>query len=139
MNRDLFQDHEENMKYWDFTQDISPTGRLLDVVLQETSPDHMIKLRQFQLEDKKWGPILKCLIEKKKSDYQNYAVKKGILIYINKNFNNTGNTVYQICVPARIAPKLIQHFHKNVFFQHMASDISSGISKSLSTVHFPFS
>ena len=62
---------------------------------------------------------MKNLIENKKSDQENYAVKKGILIYINKNFNNTGNTVYQICVPARIAPKLVQHFHKNVFFQHM--------------------
>ena len=102
----------DQMKYKD---DISPSGRLLNFVLQEAPGLSLAALRQHQDQDLVFGPILRKMITDKKV-YQNYAIKDGILLKEVQNWD-LGPT-YVICVPKSLSLELIGKFHYSIFGSH---------------------
>ena len=98
--------------------DLSNSGRILNLVLQENSDITIQNLSMLQHADDFFGPIFTKITKDKKA-IPNYIVKFGILIHkqlINKE--GTDKILYQICIPRKLSYDLIKNFHEHVFSQH---------------------
>ena len=103
----------------DYTEDVTPAGHLVKLVLQETKDLKVQVLRELQKEDKVFGPIMKT-IKKKPGIDKRYIMVQGVLIHIHKVVHHEiERTYYQVCVPKRMAPELVRKFHESVFAQHV--------------------
>ena len=101
----------------EYRQDISPSGRLINLVLQEAPNLSLDALRYHQRQDPFFGEIIKEMNKnKEKTEHTNYAMKNGILI---KQVNEeTSQLSYTICVPKDLALELIGKFHYSIFGNH---------------------
>ena len=68
----------DQMKY---SADMSPSGRLINYVLQEAPGLSLAALRYHQGEDLIFGPILRRMLIERKV-YKDYAIKDGIQVQI---------------------------------------------------------
>ena len=132
-NKTIIKEIAENMKLEDYgnnntkqvytpeeleyRQDISPSGRLINLVLQEAPNLSLDALRYHQRQDPFFGEIIKEMNKnKEKTEHTNYAMKNGILI---KQVNEeTSQLSYTICVPKDLALELIGKFHYSIFGNH---------------------
>ena len=98
-----------------FKKDVSPSGRLINLVLQEAPGMSLQNLKYYQLSDPIFGPIMKSMMETGKPE-QDYVLKTGILLKESKTSDEDFG--YQICVPKCLSLQLIAKFHFNVFSGH---------------------
>ena len=98
-----------------FKKDVSPSGRLINLVLQEAPGMSIQNLKYYQLLDPVFGPIMKKMMETGQPE-QDYVLKTGILLKKSKTENEDFG--YQICVPKSLSLQLIAKFHFNVFSGH---------------------
>ena len=98
-----------------FKNDISPSGRLINLVLEEAPGMSLQMLKHHQLSDPYFGPKMKQIIDTNQA-LPDYALKNGILLKINKD--PITQIAYQICVPRSLALQLIGKFHYSVFGSH---------------------
>ena len=122
----------------EYRQDISPSGRLLNYVLQEAPGLSLDALRLHQRNDPIFGEIIKEMIQNKENTKNtNYAMKNGILL---KQVNEeTSQLSYTICVPKDLALQLIGKYHYSIFGNHpdlkkMMTNIKMHNTKNLSIV-----
>ena len=98
-----------------YKNDISPSGRLINFVLQEAPGLSLTALRHHQLQDPYFGPTMKEMMTINKP-VKDYAMKDGILL---KETNDPINNItYVICVPRSLSLQLIGTFHHSVFGAH---------------------
>ena len=101
----------------EYRQDISPSGRLLNYVLQEAPGLSLDALRLHQRNDPIFGEIIKEMIQNKENTKNtNYAMKNGILLKQVKE--ETSQLSYTICVPKDQALQLIGKYHYSIFGNH---------------------
>ena len=98
-----------------YRNDISPSGRLINLVLQEAPGLSLNGLRAHQLSDPFFGPKVKEMMESNAA-IQGYALKDGILL--KENEDTSSNISYLICVPRSLSLELIGKFHYSVFGAH---------------------
>ena len=98
-----------------YKNDISPSGRLINLVLQEAPGLSLSSLRAHQLSDPFFGPKIKEMIATNTA-IQGYALKDGILL--KENEDTSSNISYLICVPRSLSLDLIGKFHYSVFGAH---------------------
>ena len=98
-----------------YRNDISPSGRLINLVLQEAPGLSLDGLRAHQLSDPFFGPKIKEMIQSNTA-LQGYAMKDGILL--KENEDTTSKISYLICVPRTLSLELIGKFHYSVFGAH---------------------
>lgn len=98
-----------------FKNDISPSGRLINFVLQEAPGISLSVLKHHQLTDPYFGPKMKQMISTNKA-MDDYAMKNGILLKETKD--PITEISYQICVPKTLSLELIGRFHNSVFGAH---------------------
>ena len=98
-----------------YRNDISPSGRLINYVLQEAPGLSLTTLKHHQLADPFFGPKMKQMITENKA-LEDFAIKNGILLKETKD--PITNIAYQICVPKSLSQELIGKFHTSVFGAH---------------------
>ena len=98
-----------------FKNDISPSGRLINLVLEEAPGLSLDVLKHHQLSDPYFGPKMKQMIDSG-TPLEEYALKQGILLKISKD--PITSISYQICVPRSLSLELIGKFHYSVFGSH---------------------
>ena len=101
----------------EFKEDVSPSGRLINIVLQEAPGLSLEALRAYQLEDDHMGPIMKKMINTM-VPMDGYALKSGILLKQTKTEIYSEVSEYVICVPKKLALELVNKFHSSIFGQH---------------------
>ena len=123
-NSNMIEDHTKNTynhkfvytpEDMDFKKDISPTGRLINLVLQEAPGLSLQALRYHLHEDPVFGPKMREMI-KQSQTIPGYAMKNGILL--KEVIDSTETTKYVICVPRSLSLELIGKFHYSVFGAH---------------------
>ena len=95
--------------------DISPSGRLINFVLQEAPGLSLSVLKHHQMEDPYFGPIMKQMI-KTNTPVQDYALRSGIMLKETKD--PITEISYQVCVPKSLSLELIGKFHYSIFGSH---------------------
>ena len=98
-----------------FKKDITPPGRLINLILEEAPHLSLDALRGHQLADHYFGPKMKQMIETDQP-VEDYILKNGIML--RKSGIDPVDIEYQICVPRSLVPQLITKFHYNVFSGH---------------------
>ena len=98
-----------------FKKDITPPGRLINLILEEAPNLSLDALRGHQLADHYFGPKMKQMIETNQP-VEDYILKNGIML--RKSGVDPVDIEYQICVPRSLVPQLITKFHYNVFSGH---------------------
>ena len=98
-----------------YKNDISPSGRLINLVLQEAPGLSLGSLRAHQLNDPFFGPKIKEMMTTNTA-IEGYALKDGILLKANEDISS--NISYLICVPRSLSLDLIGKFHYSVFGAH---------------------
>ena len=98
-----------------YKNDISPSGRLINYVLQEAPGLSLTTLKHHQLADPFFGPKMKQMITENKA-LEGFAMKNGILL--KESTDPITNIAYQICVPKSLSQELIGKFHTSVFGAH---------------------
>ena len=99
-----------------FKQDISPPGRLINLILEEAPHLSLKALKYHQLSDPYFGPKMNKMINEGKP-VEDYIIKNGILLKQSQNENMEIES-YQVCVPRSLVPQLITKFHYSVFSGH---------------------
>ena len=98
-----------------YKSDLSPSGRLINFVLQEAPGLSLTALKLHQFQDSYFGPILKTFQTTNKP-VKDFAVKDGILL---KEIPNADlGITYVICVPKSLSMELIGKFHYSIFGSH---------------------
>ena len=98
-----------------YRNDISPSGRLINFVLQEAPGLSLTTLRHHQLTDPYFGPLIKQMMQANKA-MDGFAIKNGILL--KESQDPVTEISYQICVPKSLSLQLIGRFHHSVFGAH---------------------
>ena len=99
----------------EFQNDISPSGRLINFVLQEAPGLSIKALKHHQMSDPYFGPKI-AEIMKTNKPLEGFALKQGILL--KENEDPTTDISFQICVPKSLSLELITKFHTSVFGSH---------------------
>ena len=99
----------------DFQNDISPSGRLINFVLQEAPGLSITALKHHQMSDPYFGPKI-AEIMKHSKPLDGFALKQGILL--KENEDPITEISFQICVPKSLSLELITKFHNSVFGSH---------------------
>ena len=101
----------------EYRQDISPSGRLINYIIQEAPGMSLDALRQHQRNDPIFGEIIKEMIQnKEKTSNTNYAIKNGILL--RQVSEEISHLTYTVCVPKDLALQLIGKYHYSIFGSH---------------------
>ena len=99
----------------EFQNDISPSGRLINFVLQEAPGMSIAALKHHQMSDPYFGPKISEILKSNKSS-EGFALKQGILL---KEVEDPVTEIsFQICVPKSLSLELITKFHNSVFGSH---------------------
>ena len=98
-----------------YKNDISPSGRLINLVLQEAPGMSISALKNHQTTNPIFGPKVKEMEETNKQ-VEGYALKDGILLQEVKD--PVTEIAYKICVPKSLSLSLIGKFHHSVFGAH---------------------
>ena len=99
-----------------YKNDVSPSGRLINLVLQEAPGLSLEALRLHQMNDPIFGPIIKELQDPEKLNQKEYAMKNGILL--RESSDPMTEISFQVCVPKSLSLDLIHKFHSSVFGAH---------------------
>ena len=101
-----------------YKNDVSPSGRLINLVLQEAPGLSLEALRLHQVNDPIFGPIIKEMRDPNENNpnQKDYAIKNGILL--KQSADPITEISFQICVPKSLSLDLIHKFHNSVFGAH---------------------
>ena len=101
-----------------YKNDVSPSGRLINLVLQEAPGLSLEALRLHQMNDPIFGPIIRELQSPDENNphQQEYAIKNGILL--KESSDPITEISFQVCVPKSLSLDLIHKFHNSVFGAH---------------------
>ena len=102
-------------EHLEFKKDVTPSGRLINMIIQEAPHLSLEALKINQLADPYFGPKMKDMIETNKP-VEDYILKNGILL--KKSAEENVDIGYQVCVPRSLVPQLISKFHYSVFSGH---------------------
>ena len=98
-----------------FQDDVSPSGRLINFVLQEAPGLSITALKHHQMSDAFFGPKIADML-KTNTPIEGFALKQGILL---KEYDDPVSDIsFQICVPKSLSLELITKFHNSVFGSH---------------------
>ena len=99
----------------EFQNDISPSGRLINFVLQEAPGMSIAALKHHQMSDPYFGPKITEILKTNKP-LESFELKQGILL--KKVEDPVTEISFQICVPKSLSLELITKFHNSVFGSH---------------------
>ena len=109
------QIHSVNPELKEWAGDITPTGKLMHLILSEAPGMSLQALRNHQLQDAVFGPIIKEMVASKQT-IPKFALKNGILL--RETEDNDPTIPYVICIPKKLAQTLVQEMHHNIFGGH---------------------
>ena len=98
-----------------YKTDMSPSGRLINFVLQEAPDLSLEALKLHQLEDPVFAPIIKKIYETGRP-YMDFLLKDDILI--KEDTQADLEPAYIISVPKSLSLELIGKFHYSIFESH---------------------
>ena len=116
MNKDMYSVYIQDQHL--YKNDVSPSGRLINLVLQEAPGLSLEALRLHQMNDPILGPIIKELKnpEDNNSNQKEYAIKNGILL--RESSDPISEISFQVCIPKSLSLDLKHKFHYSVFGAH---------------------
>ena len=98
-----------------FKNDISPSGKLINLILSEAPGMSQSALRVHQMEDPMFGPIIQKMIQTQEA-IMPYALKEGILL--RQTEDHQAIMEYVVCVPKSLSQTLIEKMHQSIFSMH---------------------
>ena len=98
-----------------FKNDISPSGKLINLILSEAPGMSLNALRIHQMEDPVFGPIIQKMIQTQEA-IMPYALKEGILL--RQTEDHQAIMEYVVCVPKSLSQTLIEKMHQSIFSMH---------------------